>query len=232
MNADEILDALRTDLSAAAQSPENLKGSAEGEPHLSTPVVRKIGRRHYADVRELPKAEVFDRCEALLEEMDWRLRIIAFAWAFKQQKAYEVTDFDRFERWLVRYVEGWGSCDDLCTHAFGSLLYQFPTCASRVRPWTASQNRWVRRAAAVVHIYGLRRGGAPDEAFAIADRLLADDDQLVQKGYGWMLKEASKRAPRRVFDYVMTHKDVMPRTALRYAIEKLDASLRQQAMVK
>jgi 3-methyladenine DNA glycosylase AlkD len=95
-----------------------------------------------------------------------------------------------------------------------------------------SENRWTRRAAAVVQIYGLRRERGPDEAFVIADRLLMDDDPLVQKGYGWMLKEASKRAPRRVFDYVMAHKDVMPRTALRYAIEKLDAALRRQAMAK
>jgi 3-methyladenine DNA glycosylase AlkD len=195
-------------------------------------VVRKIGRGHYVEVRALSKLEIFDLCEQLLAQEDWRLRTIAFAWAFKQQREYVALDFDRFERWLARYIKGWGSCDDFCTHAFGSLLYQFPTCASRIRAWTTSESRWFRRAAAVVQIYGLRRGRAPEEAFVIADRLLTDADDLVQKGYGWMLKEASKRSPRRVFDYVMAHKDVMPRTALRYAIEKLDAPLREQAMAK
>ncbi|HKK22035.1 MAG TPA: DNA alkylation repair protein, partial [candidate division Zixibacteria bacterium] len=57
-----------------------------------------------------------------------------------------------------------------------------------------------------------------------------DDDYLVQKGYGWMLKEASQRFPRDIFRFVLERKDRMPRIALRYAIEKLPASQRSQAM--
>ena len=59
-----------------------------------------------------------------------------------------------------------------------------------------------------------------------------DRDDMVQKGYGWMLKEASKPHQRQVFDFVMSHKAVMPRTALRYAIEKMPQDLRAQAMEK
>jgi 3-methyladenine DNA glycosylase AlkD len=55
---------------------------------------------------------------------------------------------------------------------------------------------------------------------------------MVQKGYGWMLKEASKPYQKEVFDFVTSHKAVMPRTALRYAIEKMPADLRAKAMVK
>lgn len=57
-------------------------------------------------------------------------------------------------------------------------------------------------------------------------------DDLVQKGYGWLLKEASKLYPQEVFDYAWKHKDTMPRTSLRYAIEKLPLSLRRQVMQK
>jgi 3-methyladenine DNA glycosylase AlkD len=59
-----------------------------------------------------------------------------------------------------------------------------------------------------------------------------DKEDLVQKGYGWMLKEISKNDPMVVFEFVMQRKDRMPRTALRYAIEKLSPELRQQAMRK
>lgn len=62
--------------------------------------------------------------------------------------------------------------------------------------------------------------------------MLEDPDDMVQKGYGWMLKEATKKFPDEVFDYVMRHKGRMPRTALRYAIEKLPANLRRKAMAK
>jgi 3-methyladenine DNA glycosylase AlkD len=55
-------------------------------------------------------------------------------------------------------------------------------------------------------------------------------DDLVQKGYGWMLKAASEFDQKAVFDYVMSKKDVMPRTALRYAIEKMPQELRTEAM--
>ena len=70
------------------------------------------------------------------------------------------------------------------------------------------------------------------EAFVVADILLKDSDDMVQKAYGWMLKEVSNQYPERVFSYVMKHKDKMPRTALRYAIEKLSLSLKKQAMKK
>ncbi len=57
-----------------------------------------------------------------------------------------------------------------------------------------------------------------------------DKDDMVQKGYGWMLKEASKKHQAEVFDYVMKRKAEMPRTALRYAIEKMPAEMRKKAM--
>lgn len=66
----------------------------------------------------------------------------------------------------------------------------------------------------------------------IADILLTDPDDLVQKGYGWMLKATSEAYQERVFRYVMEHKDIMPRMALRYAIEKMPTELKVRAMAK
>jgi len=53
---------------------------------------------------------------------------------------------------------------------------------------------------------------------------------LVQKGYGWMLKEAANLFPQEVFQYVLKNKAKMPRTALRYAIEKMPAAWRKKAL--
>jgi 3-methyladenine DNA glycosylase AlkD len=66
----------------------------------------------------------------------------------------------------------------------------------------------------------------------IADQLLTDPDDMVQKGYGWMLKACSQAHQKDVFAYVMKHKKEMPRTALRYAIEKMPEELRKRAMAK
>jgi 3-methyladenine DNA glycosylase AlkD len=56
------------------------------------------------------------------------------------------------------------------------------------------------------------------------------ENSLVQKGYGWMLKAASKLHQQEVFDYVMKKKSIMPRTSLRYAIEKMPKNLKIIAM--
>ncbi|MFA5105363.1 MAG: DNA alkylation repair protein [Candidatus Micrarchaeia archaeon] len=55
---------------------------------------------------------------------------------------------------------------------------------------------------------------------------------MVQKGYGWLLKEASRKHQKEVFDYVCAHRHEMPRTALRYAIELMPKEMRTEAMKK
>ena len=68
------------------------------------------------------------------------------------------------------------------------------------------------------------------EAFELCDVLLTDEDDMVQKGYGWLLKEESLRHQKEVFDYVVKNREIMPRTALRYAIELMPKELKAQAM--
>jgi 3-methyladenine DNA glycosylase AlkD len=228
----DTIQQVRTALDDASRIENGLKGDPGGTRSLTTPVVRAISRQYYKQVRSLDKDQVFHLCESLLESRLWTERTIAFDWAFRCRKHFEDADFQRFERWLQRYVDGWGSCDDLCVHAFGAFIHMYPARIAEIAAWTGSENRWLRRAAAVVLIYSIRRQENFDAAFGIADHLLHDEDDLVQKGYGWMLKEVSNHAPLSVFDYVMARKATMPRTALRYAIEKLAPALREKAMAK
>jgi 3-methyladenine DNA glycosylase AlkD len=127
-------------------------------------------------------------------------------------------------------VDNWASCDTLCNHTVGEFLERYPQFLPKLNEWARSENRWVRRAAAVSLIVPARKGLFLGDIFSIADILLKDEDDLVRKGYGWMLKASSQAYPDKVFEYVMTHKEEMPRTALRYAIEKLPPDMRHQAM--
>ena len=90
----------------------------------------------------------------------------------------------------------------------------------------------MRRASAVSLIIPAREGKFLDDIFELANILLLDQDDLVQKGYGWMLKEASRRHQKEVFEYVMKNKTVMPRTALRYSIEKMPEKLKVKAKAR
>jgi 3-methyladenine DNA glycosylase AlkD len=66
--------------------------------------------------------------------------------------------------------------------------------------------------------------------FQVADGLLEDKQDLVRKGYGWLLNEASKHHPQEVFNFVIKRRDRMPRVSLRYAVKKLPEDMRQQAL--
>jgi 3-methyladenine DNA glycosylase AlkD len=114
----------------------------------------------------------------------------------------------------------------------GDFIQKYPVYIGELRKWAKSDNRWVKRAAAVSLIIPARRGKFMDHIFEIADILLIDPDDMVQKGYGWMLKAASEAHQEEVFNYVMQHKAVMPRTALRYAIEKMPPDYRAKTMAK
>jgi 3-methyladenine DNA glycosylase AlkD len=179
-----------------------------------------------------PKEEIFQLCEKLLNTGYVEERTVAFDWAFRLKKNYAESDFRILESWLKKYVQSWGACDDLCTHALGAFIFQFPKSVSKVKEWAKSTNRWARRASAVTLIYSIRRGKHLEHVFEIADSLLMDKDVMVQKGYGWMLKEATKHYPQEIFKYVMAHRKEMPRTSLRYAIEKLSPTLKKKAMNK
>jgi 3-methyladenine DNA glycosylase AlkD len=199
---------------------------------LKTSILRRVSGGLYKIVRDRTKKEIFELCEELLRSGDPEQRAVAFDWAHRQRQRYQKSDFRTFERWLKSYVTGWGSCDNICTRALGEFLFMLPRYVPNTERWARSRNQWVRRGSAVALIYSLRAGQLLPQAFKVADLLLLDKEDMVQKGYGWMLKEAGNRFPDEVFRFVMGRKERMPRTALRYAIEKMPQERRRAAMSK
>ena len=199
---------------------------------VKTAIVSQIAKDHYKEIKETDKNEIFALCEELWSSGYMEESFIAGKWAYFLHKKYEPSDFSIFERWVDKYVSNWATCDTLCNHAIGEYVEKYPERVKDLKRWAKSENRWMRRAAAVTLILPARRGKFLKEVFEIADILLQDKDDLVQKGYGWMLKEASKSHQTEVFEYVMKNKKDMPRTALRYAIEKMPSDLRKTAMEK
>jgi 3-methyladenine DNA glycosylase AlkD len=112
------------------------------------------------------------------------------------------------------------------------LIAKYPRSIGELMKWARSDNRWLKRASAVTLIIPAKKGEFLKEAFEISDILLVDADDMVQKGYGWLLKEESRKHQKEVFEYVMQNKHKMPRTALRYAVELMPGELRKKAMEK
>ena len=199
---------------------------------VKSATVQKISKAIFAEIKDKPKDEIFAMCEKLWQSGYMEESFVACDWSDRLSKKFEPTDFEILERWIKNYVSNWASCDTLCNHTVGDFIMMYPEFLAKLKEFALSENRWVKRAAAVSLIIPARKGLFINDIFEIADILLMDSDDLVQKGYGWMLKAASQAHQPEVFEYVMSKKAVMPRTALRYAIEKMADELKKQAMQK
>jgi len=212
---------------------------------LKAAEVHKIAKTVFEQIKECPKHTIFELCEELWKSGYLEEVFVACKWSESQQKKYEPADFSVFEHWLSAYVTSWAHCDTLCNHTIGSFVMMYPDYVTKLKEWAKSQNHWMRRGAAVSLIIPARKGLFLNDILEIAGILLVDKDDLVQKGYGWMLKAASmsetfikgsenekKDHLDAVFHFVMKNKAIMPRTALRYAIEKMPADLKVEAMKK
>lgn len=197
---------------------------------VKSALVKKIATKYFREIKDRDKKEIFSLCENLLQANFGEEAFIAFEWSYSLRRQYVPEDFAVFERWVDQYVDNWAKCDTLCNHTLGSFVEMYPQFIENLEVWARSENRWLRRASAVTLILPARKGMFLKEVFEISDILLTDKDDMVQKGYGWMLKEASKKHQEEVFDYVMKRRAKMPRTALRYAIEKMPVEMRRRAM--
>lgn len=233
----DVLAAIRRDLKRNSNTKTQQTGRGFFKEKIKlygvkSATVDKIGKNYFKSVGGRKKTQIFDLCEELWRSGYMEESFIACHWSYFIRKQYEPGDLKIFEKWIRDYIGNWASCDTLCNHTVGAFVEMYPEFVPELKKWAMEESRWMRRAAAVSLIIPARKGKFLPDIFAIADALLLDQDDLVQKGYGWMLKAASHTHQKEVFDYIMEKRAVMPRTALRYAIEKMPEELRAKAMEK
>ncbi len=199
---------------------------------VNTALVGKIAKKHWQQIKALPKKEIFALSEELFGSGVMEEAFVVSNWLPEISDQFEREDLDTFRRWIESYIDNWAKCDGFCNHTVGDFMAKFPDCVGELLVWAKSKNRWLRRASAVSLIVPARKGMFLAEAFAISDLLLTDGDDLVQKGYGWLLKAETEKHPSEVLACVIKNKATMPRTALRYAIEKLPKEQKALAMKK
>ena len=208
------------------------KGEAVAVHSVKMGAVNKITKTFWKKIQQQPKDSIFSLCDKLWQSGYLEEHVVACGLAYELRNQYEPEDLARFHSWLKNDVNNWASCNTLCNHTIAAVIEMYPESIASLKKWALSANRWERRGAAVTLIIPARKGLFLSDIFEIANILLLDKDDLVQKGYGWMLKAASEAHQQAVFDFVMPHKATMPRTALRYAIEKMPKELRAEAMKK
>ncbi len=138
-------------------------------------------------------------------------------------------EFRLLESWLPR-ITNWSDHDALVHYLIAPMVAANPERASKVFRWAKSQNRWFRRAACVALIQGTRRKMFFPEITRVSEMLLADEDEMVQKGLGWLLRETAKADARRAVPYLRGIRGRAPRLVQRTACETLPLSTRKQIL--
>jgi 3-methyladenine DNA glycosylase AlkD len=232
-----VISRLRKDLAGSADAKTKagfqrfFKQKVKCYGVKSADVVRICGK-YRDEIKHYPKQEIFNLCGKLYSSDYCEEAFIASAWVRKLLPKYSRSDIKIFRRWINGYINNWAKCDGFCNHSVGSLIEKYPELVKELRIWAGSKNIWLKRAAAVSLIAPARKGKYLPEAFEISEILLKDPHDMVQKGYGWLLKEESRKHENEVFQFVMRHKKEMPRTSLRYAIELMPGKLKAEAMIK
>jgi 3-methyladenine DNA glycosylase AlkD len=138
----------------------------------------------------------------------------------KQTDSFGDREFRRFASWLDR-VTSWADHDALAHYLLAPMVAAKPARCREVFRWAKSRNRWRRRAACVALIRGARERQFFAEIVRLSNRLLHDEDDMVQKGLGWLLRETAKADPKRTMPYLMKIRKNAPRLVLRTACETL-----------
>jgi 3-methyladenine DNA glycosylase AlkD len=237
MIMETIVDKIRVELNRNADEKTRIQGEKFFKENvriygLKSAKVEQISKEFYKTIPDKTKSRIFALCDELWKSGYLEEAGIACMWSYNVKKQYKPEDFAVFEDWVNKYVTNWAACDTLCNHSVGTLIEMYPSHLSGLKRWAKSTNRWVKRASAVSLIVPARKGLFLNDIFEIADIMHHDPDDMVQKGYGWMLKAASQAHQKEVFNYVMSKKATMPRTSLRYAIEKMPKELKAKAMAK
>ncbi len=139
-------------------------------------------------------------------------------------------EFRMFEQWLDR-ISSWADHDGLVHSLIAPMMVAKPSRTKAVFRWAKSRDRWHRRAACVALIRGARaKMFFSPEIVRLSDVLLGDQDDMVQKGLGWLLRETAKYDPKRTVPYLMKIRERAPRLVLRTACETLPEQERDRIL--
>ena len=187
---------------------------------IRVPVLRGLAKQH-RDL-SLPDTELLLRFPIHEERL---LALLLLVSRYERGDATTREAVFGFYRQNMRFVNGW----DLVDSSAYKIMGDFLRSRSRLLPRRLAKSPvlWERRIA-IISTLAFIKDGAFGETFAIAEVLLHDDEDLIHKAVGWMLREVGNRDRKVEEAFLKKHYQEMPRTMLRYAIEKFPETKRQR----
>lgn len=193
---------------------------------ITVPTTRAIARRYL----HLSPAELQPMLQSPIHEL--RLgALLCMVEQYKNKRTTELRRQDIFDAYIAntRYINNWDLVDLSAAYIVGAhLLHGERTLLYR---WAESDWLWEQRMSIVSTWWFIRNNQFAD-TLAIAEVLCNHPHDLIQKAVGWMLREVGKRNPDQLLGFLDKHYKTLPRTLLRYAIEKLSSEQRAYYMAK
>jgi len=201
--------------------------------NVGTAPMRALARSIHAAHRDRwSVADAMAFADALIIDRHLETKSVGIEVVARYRRDFAPALLRRWKRWLSgNHSANWATTDAMCGALIGPLLVQCPDRAIEMRAWSEDRNMWVRRASIVGLIPLARRGQALDLLYENAGRLHADREDLIQKAVGWALREAGKADRARLERYLRANGPSIPRTTVRYAIERFPAGKRRALLV-
>jgi 3-methyladenine DNA glycosylase AlkD len=171
-------------------------------------------------------------CEILLPNPFHEAKALGILILERYRRDFPKSLFARIKGWLAKdYCNSWAAVDGLCPDAVGALLEKYPELMDEIKVWAGSPNRWVRRASIVSFLKLAKKPQHLESIYRMSASHFGDDDDLIQKANGWLLREAGKTDMKRLEQFLLKNGPSIPRTTLRYAIERFDQKKRQRLLL-
>jgi len=192
--------------------------------------LRKVAARFRRTIlKELGLPFLLQVCDKLFTGRCLEEKVFAVLMLEKLVNRLNDPEFRLFESWLPR-VSSWADHDGLIHYLIAPMIVAKPPRAKCVFRWAKSRDHWHRRAACVALIQGTRRKMFFPEIKRLSHALLSDDDDMVQKGLGWLLRETAKADAKGTIPYLMSIRRRATRLVLRTACETLPSSTRRSIL--
>lgn len=188
---------------------------------VRTAHVKELVKEVWREVKGWPAAERDSLMELLWETGKLEPGVVVCHVYRRLAKSSGTREFEMFEGWIDLYVRNWAHADGVASWLVAACIENRPELRFRLVGWATSGNRWRRRCAAVGLLQEAKAGRHTEFVLEQAGRLLKDRDDMVEKGVGWLLKEAYPKRPREVVAFLVERGGEATRQTLRYAAEKM-----------
>lgn len=237
----EVSERALDSLKALADPQRAQKGKRffkpEEEIHLlgiRAPEIRKISQELFSLVKpHWTQEQAVELCTLMLPNKYLEAKALCLLILERFVSALDKNHFFLIKEWINHhYCSNWATIDTLCSNVLSPFLENNPELIDEVTSWADSKNMWLRRASIVSFVKPARKGRYTDVIHKTAQKLFADEEDLIQKANGWILRESGKSDMNRLEKFLLKNGGNIPRTTLRYAVERFPEKKRKGILLK